>query len=403
MQHSTADHPHDLTLLGSIPRTGRFNLLWSVSTALFLWAIEWAGRDATHRYGLLVNLTYALSLGYWCWTILGMLWLSEARRRWQSMPDAAQRFERSSVYGLIGWPVITAGALLGIPVACLFGVFLAEALLALPWPFQVPPQRPPFAMSLVMCYSLAILTFTIDYLRVRAAANEKRAEAAQRQALRAQLQLLQAQLEPHMLFNTLSNLHALIETDATRAQDMLARLITFLRSTLNASRNPTHPLADEFDHAADYLALMQIRMGARLSVDLDLPHHLCDVQVPPLLIQPLLENAVHHGLEPSRQGGHLSLQAEVESGELVLRVTDTGRGLNAKPLTRHGGNTGFGLSCVRDRLSTLYGNAASLELQPGPGGAGTRATLRLPLPDEPALSATPSTPAPSGLFTFPAP
>lgn len=377
--HASANHPRDLTLLGSIPRTGRFNLLWSVSTALFLWGIEWAGRDSAHRYGLLVNLTYALSLGYWCWTLLGMLWLSEARRRWRILPDAAQRFERSSVYGLVGWPAIVAGALLGIPIACVFGVFLAQAMLAQPWPWEVPTQRPPFAMSLVMCYSLAILTFTIDYLRVRAAANEKRAEAAQRQALETQLQLLQAQLEPHMLFNTLANLHALIDTDPARAQDMLARLITFLRSTLSASRNPSHPLSDEFDHAADYLALMQIRMGPRLSVDLDLPPDLCDMPVPPLLIQPLLENAVQHGLEPSRKGGHLSVSACHEGSELVLEVIDTGQGLDAKPPARHGA-TGFGLSCVRDRLKTLYGSSASLELLPGPDGKGTRATLRLPMP-----------------------
>src|SRR5690606_6499215 len=102
--------------------------------------------------------------------------------------------------------------------------------------------------------------------------------------------------------------------------------------TLNASRNAERPLAEEFDHAADYLALMQIRMGSRLSVDLDLPRELTDTPVPPLLIQPLLENAIQHGLEPSRQGGHLIVRAGIESGWLVLQVTDTGRGLNAPPL-----------------------------------------------------------------------
>lgn len=376
--HAAVSTSRDPTQLGSIPRTGRFNILWSASTAVFLWAIEWAGQDHPHRYGLLVNLIYALSLGYWCWTILGMVWLSDARRRWQHLPDAAERFARSSIYGLVSWPAIVAGAVFGIPIACGFGVFLAQAVLSLPWPFEVPPHRPPFAMALVMSYSLAILTFIIDYLRVRAAANEKRAEAAQRQALETQLQLVQAQLEPHMLFNTLANLHALIDLDPARAQDMLARLITFLRSTLNASRNAERPLAEEFDHAADYLALMQIRMGSRLSVDLDLPRELTDTPVPPLLIQPLLENAIQHGLEPSRQGGHLTVRAGIESGWLVLQVTDTGRGLNAPPLPRKSPG-GFGLGSVRDRLQTLYGNQASLVLEPGPQGHGTRATLRLPL------------------------
>ena len=261
---SAPAHPKDLTLLGSIPRTGRFNLLWSLSVALFLWAIEWAGRDEDQRYGLMVNLAYAICLGYWCWTIVGMVWLAEARRRWPKLPDARERFERSGVYGLVGWPAIAFCAIVGIPMACLFGVFLAQAILAFPWwPMQIPKERPPFAVSLVLSYSITILTFTIDYLRVRLAANEVRAEAAQRRALQTQLRLLQAQLEPHMMFNTLANLHALIDSDPARAQDMLARLITFLRATLSGSRATTHALSTEFARVGDYLALMQIREAAR--------------------------------------------------------------------------------------------------------------------------------------------
>ncbi|RZI80246.1 MAG: sensor histidine kinase [Rubrivivax sp.] len=353
--------------------------------------MEWAvGRDSSHRYGLLINLIYALCLGYWCWTLLGIVWLSDARRRWQQLPDARQRFDRGGVYALVGWPAIVLCVVFGIPVASIMGVAMAQAALALPWPVPVPTQRPPFGVSLVLSYSSAVVTFTVDYLRVRLAASEVRAEAAQRQAVEAQLQLLQAQLEPHMLFNTLANLHALIETEPARAQEMLARLIAFLRSTLSASRVPAHPLSDEFTRVADYLALMQIRMGSRLQVLLELPADLSGLLVPPLLLQPLVENAIQHGLEPSRRGGQLTVRAEHDGNHLILCVNDTGRGVQAAQLARRG-MAGFGLSCVRDRLQTLYGGAASLILEPPPIGPGTCVTLRLPVlrPTLPAIAALP--------------
>ena len=373
------DYPRELTMYGSIPRTGRVNLLWSVAVAIFLCALEWAEPSTLHRYGLMVNLTYTLCLGYWCWTIIGIIWLGEARRRWTRLPDARERFDRSGVYGLLGWQAITFVALLGVPTACLLGVLTAHTVLDLPWPMDVSSERLPMSVAMVLSYSLALVTFTVDYLRVHLAANQVRAEAAQRQAVEAQLQLLQAQLEPHMLFNTLANLHALIDADPSRAQDMLARLIAFLRATLTASRRTMHPLSEEFARASDYLALMQVRMGSRLKVSMYLPPELSDQHVPPLLLQPLLENAIQHGLEPSRHGGALIVTAAQEGKELVLTVLDTGRGLHAAQIPRRG-PAGFGLSCVRDRLQSLYGQRASLILGSPPDGPGTLATLHLPLP-----------------------
>lgn len=382
------DYPRELTMYGSIPRTGRVNLLWSVSMALFLGALEWAGRDVTPGPGLGVNLLYTLCLGYWCWTIIGIVWLGEARRRWPQLPDARQRYGRSGVYGLLGAPAVALVALLGVPLACVMGMFTVQSVLALPWPFHVTDQRLSLTVCLVLSYSLALGTFTLDYLRVHLVANQARAQAAQRQAVEAQLQLLQAQLEPHMLFNTLANLHALIDADPSKAQDMLARLIAFLRATLSASQRSTHRLAEEFEHASDYLSLMQIRMGARLRVSMDLPPELADVQVPPLLMQPLLENAIQHGLEPNRQGGLLTLSAYANGPMLVLSVTDTGRGLEAAAEAKAARasrkssrkvSSGFGLSCVRDRLQTLYGDQASLTLEPLSHSQGTQAVLHLPL------------------------
>jgi len=405
------DYPRELTMYGSIPRTGRVHVLWSLAVAVFLWAIQWAqGTPATHN-SLLVLLTYTLCLGYWCWTLIGIVWLGEVRRRWPQLPDARQRYEQRGVYGLLRTSTLVMVGLLGVPIACVLGLFTAQSTLAWLGPRLPEESGLSLAVCLVLSYSLALGTFMVDYLRVHLAANHVRAEAAQRQALQAQLQLLQAQLEPHMLFNTLANLHALIDADPSRAQDMLARLITFLRATLSASQRTTHPLSEEFSRAGDYLALMQVRMGPRLRVSIELPLELVDMPVPPLLVQPLLENAIHHGLEPNRHGGELTLKATVVGEHLAITVHDTGRGLRAakeaKELpgpreTRAGASSrkvqhGFGLSCVRDRLQSIYGEQARLTLIDAPEGPGTLATLELPLasPVHPALpDSPPLTPKP---------
>jgi sensor histidine kinase YesM len=178
-----------------------------------------------------------------------------------------------------------------------------------------------------------------------------------------------------MLFNTLANLRALIAVDPERAQEMLDRLIDFLRATLGASRAPLHPLSAEFERLSDYLALMQVRMGERLRVELDLPPGLAGTPVPPLLLQPLVENAIKHGLEPKRGGGLVRVQAVVEGAELVLRVVDTGAG----PTSSSTAGSRFGLHQVRERLATVYGAAASLTLERGPADTGgTVVTLRWP-------------------------
>ena len=169
------------------------------------------------------------------------------------------------------------------------------------------------------------------------------------QATEAQLKLLQTQLEPHMLFNTLANLRVLIGTDPVRAQEMLDRMIAYLRATLDASRTATHPLQAEFDRLRDYLELMAIRMGPRLAFTLELPPELAAVPVPALLLQPLVENSIQHGLEPQVQGGRITVSARCEGAQLVLEVADTGAG-RAPPAP---GGRGFGLTQIRERLATL--------------------------------------------------
>ncbi|MEW6339537.1 MAG: histidine kinase [Paraburkholderia sp.] len=231
----------------------------------------------------------------------------------------------------------------------------------------LPALAPAFAVSIGFTYFF--------YARGRLAASEAQAQAARRTAAENQLKLLVSQLEPHMLFNTLANLRVLIGQDPPRAQAMLDHLNGFLRATLDASRSDSHALSAEFARIADYLELMQVRMGPRLRGTLDLPADLSSLPVPPLLLQPLVENAVKHGLEPSVSGGQIEVSARRDGHGLCLSVRDTGVGLGA---AAHGSR--FGMQQVRERLVALYGDAASLELTtPADGRGGALAVVRLPV------------------------
>jgi LytS/YehU family sensor histidine kinase len=164
--------------------------------------------------------------------------------------------------------------------------------------------------------------------------------------------------------------------DPPRAQAMLDHLVAFMRSTLTASRNMLHPLSTEFARIDDYLALMKIRMGERLQTQVSVPADLGDRAVPTLLLQPLVENAIKHGLEPHVEGGRLIVTAASVGANLVLSVRDTGVGLSS--VANDG--THFGVTQVRERLATLYGDTATLALTtPDDGEGGTLATVRIPL------------------------
>jgi sensor histidine kinase YesM len=237
--------------------------------------------------------------------------------------------------------------------------------------------------SLLITVAASVAISFFFYSRGRAAYLQAHMAQAQRDATEARLKLLEAQLEPHMMFNTLANLRVLIATDPPRAQAMLDHLIAYLRATLGASRSTLHPLTDEFARLADYLEIMAVRMGPRLAFTLDLPESLHNAAVPPLLLQPLVENAVRHGLEPQVGGGHIRVRASTlpsASGtSLVLEVVDTGVGL-APPPTDHADGTAshFGLAQVRERLATLYGPQGTLELIAARAG-GTSARVTFPL------------------------
>ena len=285
-----------------------------------------------------------------------------------------------------GWPGGWGGiAVVGASCALGYGIGISVADAIFGYSSWANYLRSPvllmrdFGPTVVFCTVVAGAFYAHGQVRAQRA----QAAAAVHEATLARLSLLQSQLEPHMLFNTLANLRALIGADPARAQEMLDHLIAFLRATLAASRLAEHPLADEFARIDDYLALMRVRMGERLRADTALPPELANLGVPPLLLQPLVENAIKHGLEPQRGPGELHVSAAVDGTTLVLAVVDSGRGLDAAAAARErdpvDGGGGFGLAQIRERLRTLHGDAATFTLAPRAEG-GTCAEIRLPLP-----------------------
>jgi sensor histidine kinase YesM len=282
--------------------------------------------------------------------------------------------------GKPNWPLFCVVVLIAAPIAQIIGSHLTGYLLG--FDFNTSKAIASGNMTGMMLFTiLAAGGATIFFMgrdkvmrAEAAAANERaRAEQVERQALQAKLQLLQAQIEPHMLFNTLANLQGLIAIDPPKAQQMLDQLIQFLRATLSSSRSESNTLGEEFALMDAYLGLMSVRMGSRLAYSLDLPDDLRDQRVPPMLLQPLVENAIAHGLEPKVEGGQVSVTVRKEGTCLVLDVCDDGRGLDAGPGKE---GTNLGLHNTRARLKAIYGDRASLALEPNsPCGALARVTI----------------------------
>ena len=234
-------------------------------------------------------------------------------------------------------------------------------------------------MEFAYSYHLAVLTYWIVLVVLRGLESRRRLRDEQlRSALlesqlaQAQLQALRMQLQPHFLFNTLNAISALALADPLQARLMIARLSDFLRLTLEERHAPQVPLARELEFLRCYLDIQQVRFQDRLGARLEVADDALRAAVPNLILQPLVENALRHGLLAKAEPGHLCVAGRRDGDQLVLCVDDDGLGLPPE-----GASEGIGLANTRARLAMLFGGDARLELQRRDGG-GTRVELRLP-------------------------
>jgi two-component system LytT family sensor kinase len=206
------------------------------------------------------------------------------------------------------------------------------------------------------------------------ASKERELRAAQLEARLAQsrLQVLQMQLHPHFLFNTLHTISELVHEDPETADAMIAGLSDLLREALASGQAREVPLARELDLLERYLDIQRVRFGDRLHVDVDIASSIATVLVPHLVLQPIVENALRHGIIPGATGT-VTISAAVVDGMLRLCVQDDGRGFNPG-----GDGEGVGLRNTRERLETLYGDRAGLRIAPAPAG-GTLVEMLIPV------------------------
>jgi sensor histidine kinase YesM len=234
-----------------------------------------------------------------------------------------------------------------------------------------------------MAYAVLVSRMKDRQLQESLAAARRQSEALRTQHMEAQMVALNAQIEPHFLFNTLATTRRLYATTPDRGRDMLGSLIAYLRAALPGMREQMSSLGQELELLRNYLHILQMRMGERLSFEIQADPGLLGLRLPPLILATLVENAIKHGLGALTEGGHLQISAQTvaraDRSEAVLEVRDNGVGFGASSGSGSIGGSGVGLANTRARLLACFGPAASLELealQP----RGVLARIRLPLP-----------------------
>jgi signal transduction histidine kinase len=226
-----------------------------------------------------------------------------------------------------------------------------------------------------------VLTCAVQFLHLQGAVHERerRHLALEAQLAEARLLALQSQLQPHFLFNTLNSIDVLIGDDPAAARHMLQRLSALLRKLLDKDGSREVTLREELDFIASYLEIEQIRFADRLSCQVEAAPEVMDARVPSLVLQPLVENAIRHGVARRARPGRIVVEARAEDGMLVLAVTDNGAGLDRDM------KWGIGLSNTRTRLQQMFGASHAFDIGDHPGG-GTAVSLAIPLREGPCAS-----------------
>ena len=341
------------------------------------------------------NVTGALRAGLrFSWTTLLLivaiytaialvLWIDDPRPFWQPLLTV-QLYGLSIAYCVnVAAPWDHDRPLRRLLVAALVGSLIGVVLVVIVkgYPLAHVRERAAFfVMNVVAAFGNGLLISLMFYVKrreARAAAALHKAEAERhllaKHAIEAELSRLQAQVEPHFLFNTLASVQYLTETDPKQAGTLLGHLIDYLRAALPQLRAPSSTLGREISLAEAYLSILAMRLGPRLRFTVDLPDELRDHPFPPNLVISLVENAIKHGIEPSADGGSVTLSAARNGESLIVSVADSGGG----EAVATGSGDGVGLTNLRERLAALYGARGRFTLEAA-SPRGMRATLSLP-------------------------
>ena len=269
--------------------------------------------------------------------------------------------------------------LLSIVTGVSFGIILSQILLSGFdfWKSWQPQNTQIMLKSVLLSLLIAVMITAFFAQRAIKLEMQKKLikeqlkyQQAENQLSATKLKLLQAQIEPHFLFNTLSNVVSLIDTQPEQAKSMLHALTQYLRVGLKRTRETQAQVADEVKLLQAYLQIQKIRMGARLQYQIDVDKQAENLPLPPLLIQPLVENAIKHGLEKQIEGGRVDIGFYYQAQQLVIEVKDSGSGLEQNNAQ------GIGLQNIAQRLKSLYADKASLQLLPNQeGGLLVRITI----------------------------
>jgi two-component system LytT family sensor kinase len=330
-----------------------------------VWGSVWAAWTVLALlFGASSSLTYlstgrpanwSLTLGrsfseWWLWALLTpvVAWLG------RRFPLRGQTWPRALA--------IHAGAGTAIALA---KTMADRALFALISGFWMYVLASAFALQLVVYAGIVAATHGVEYYR-----RSREREQLERRLAETRLQLLNMQLQPHFLFNTLNAIAELVHEDADAADRMITGLADLLRQSLALGGSQEIPLESELELLETYLNIQRARFGDRLDVRLTVADAARGARVPMLLLQPIVENAIKHGL-----AARLDLQVRCEGDRLILEITDQGMGASDAALR---GPEGIGLGNTRARLVALYGSAASLDLVNVTDG-GVRVTVRLPV------------------------
>jgi signal transduction histidine kinase len=322
------------------------------------------GRPITWAHALMPPL-----LNHWIWAALtpGVFWLSGRypieRRAWARVVGIhlLGSFAFAVLHIVLRCPFIRSATLFTTPPAHITWLLIRNSLFA------------NYYDDLWMYSALVAFKQLWDYYR-KYKDRELRTAKLEAQLVQAQLQVLKMQLNPHFLFNTLHAISSLMHEDVEAADNMVARLSDLLRMSLEAVNEQEIPFKREMEFLEGYLDIQQIRFRDRLKVRIDVPAASLDALVPNMILQPLVENAVTHGVATRSTPGEIQIRASREDSTLRLEVADSGGSI---PDSQEPPHYGVGLANTRARLRQLYGDAHNFRMEKRPGG-GTLVTLEIP-------------------------